>query len=131
MNKRASSAIYFSNGNKLFLWRRGGYCMDENFAGLNKNNNPDLVNKTKQEIVLRNREYLKINDVTDVVSFDENGVILESGYGSISVDGAELRVTRLATGSGEIEIEGKIGGVVFFEAREKPEKKGVFGRRRT
>ena len=96
--------------------------MDENFVGLNKNNNPDLVNKTKQEIVLRNREYLKINDVTDVVSFDENGVILESGYGSISVDGAELRVTRL---------EGKIGGVVFFEAREKPEKKGVFGRRRT
>ena len=53
--------------------------MDENFVGLNKNNNPDLVNKTKQEIVLRNREYLKINDVTDVVSFDENGVILESG----------------------------------------------------
>ena len=101
--------------------------MDENFVGLNKNNNPDLVNKTKQEIVLRNREYLKINDVTDVVSFDENGVILESGFGSISVDGAELRVTRLATGSGEI----KIGGVVFFEAREKPEKKGVFGRRRT
>ena len=96
--------------------------MDENFVGLNKNNNPDLVNKTKQEIVLRNREYLKINDVTDVVSFDENGVILESGFGSISVD---------ATGSGEIEIEGKIGGVVFFEAREKPEKKGVFGRRRT
>ena len=79
--------------------------MDENFVGLNKNNNPDLANKTKQEIVLRNREYLKINDVTDVVSFDENGVILESGYGSISVDGAELRVTRLATGSGEIEIE--------------------------
>ena len=105
--------------------------MDENFVGLNKNNNPDLVNKTKQEIVLRNREYLKINDVTDVVSFDENGVILESGFGSISVDGAELRVTRLATGSGEIEIEGKIGGVAFFEAREKPEKKGVFGRRRT
>ncbi|MFQ9147439.1 MAG: YabP/YqfC family sporulation protein [Eubacteriales bacterium] len=75
--------------------------MDENFVGLNKNNNPDLVNKTKQEIVLRNREYLKINDVTDVVSFDENGVILESGFGSISVDGAELRVTRLATGSGD------------------------------
>ena len=81
--------------------------MDENFVGLNKNNNPDLVNKTKQEIVLRNREYLKINDVTDVVSFDENGVILESGFGSISVDGAELRVTRLATGSGEIEKIGR------------------------
>ena len=101
--------------------------MDENFVGLNKNNNPDLVNKTKQEIVLRNREYLKINDVTDVVSFDENGVILESGFGSISVDGAELRVTRLATGSGEIEIEGKIGGVVFFEARESLKKRAFSG----
>ena len=84
-----------------------------------------------QDIFLRDRSYLRINSVKDVVSFDEKGVILETGLGMLSVDGADLKVKRLSLDDGEIEIEGRIDGAVFFEAREKAAVKGLFGRRKS
>ena len=38
----------------------------------------------KQEIILRDRSYLKITGVGDVSSFDESGIILSSCNGDIN-----------------------------------------------
>ncbi|MGN1128474.1 MAG: YabP/YqfC family sporulation protein [Candidatus Flemingiibacterium sp.] len=82
----------------------------------------------KQEIILRDRSYLKITGVGDVSSFDESGIILSSCNGDITVDGSELRITSLSSDTGEIVVEGRIGGVFYFE--ERPAKKrGFFGRK--
>lgn len=82
----------------------------------------------KQEIFLRDRSYLKITGVEDVSTFDESGIILTSCNGEITVDGSELRIVNLSAESGEIEIEGRIGGVFYIE--ERPVKKrGLFGRK--
>lgn len=81
----------------------------------------------RQEILLRDRAYLRLDGVEDVVSFDEQGIILKSCLGSISIDGVGLHITRLSLESGELEIEGEIGGVVFFEPADAPKKRGLFG----
>lgn len=95
-------------------------------------NNDEFSSKNqRQEIFLRDRSYLRINSVKDVVSFDEKGVILETGLGMLSVDGAELKVKRLSLDDGEIEIEGRVDGAIFFEAREKAVAKGLFGRKKS
>lgn len=79
-----------------------------------------------QEIFIRDRSQLTVTSVEDVQSFDDSCIILKSGYGLMAIDGSELHITELSTDSGELLVEGKIGGVVFFEADEKKKKRRFF-----
>lgn len=83
----------------------------------------------KQEIILRDRSKLTMTGVNDVVNFDESGIMISSCNGEISVDGEELRIVNLSSESGEIEIEGRIGGVFYFDERPERKKLKLFGGR--
>ncbi len=74
------------------------------------------------------REGIKINGVSDVISFDESGVALETMCGSMAVEGEGLHVTVLNITDGIVEIDGKINGIYYYE--NKPTvRRGLFGRR--
>ncbi|MBE6612114.1 MAG: sporulation protein YabP [Ruminococcaceae bacterium] len=88
----------------------------------------DETVRAHQEISLVDRAFLSIGGVEDVLSFDDTSIILQSCFGSIAVDGAELRIKSLSVETGELVIEGKIGGVLFFEPTEQ-KKKRFFGRK--
>ncbi len=74
----------------------------------------------------RMREGIEIEGVSDVMSFDERGVSLETTCGNMGVEGEELHVTVLDITSGRVVVEGRISGVYYFD--EKPTvKRGLFG----
>ena len=81
-----------------------------------------------QEIRITDRSRLSVNCVEDVTSFDENSIIVKTGFGMLAVDGKELRITALNTDTGELFVEGDIGGVVFFGEESPKKKRGLFGR---
>ena len=74
------------------------------------------------------RNGLEIKGVSDVVSFDEGGVVMETACGSMAVEGEGLHVTVLDMVNGRVCIEGKINGVYYFESRQQT-KRGLFGRK--
>lgn len=74
------------------------------------------------------REGISISGVSDVVSFDESGVSLETLCGSMAVEGEGLHVRTLNMSDGIVEIDGKITGVYYFDNRATS-KRGLFGRR--
>ena len=76
----------------------------------------------------RGREGISISGVNDVVSFDENGVSLETVCGSMAVEGEGLHVTELNITDGLVEIEGRIIGVYYFDQRPQ-QKRGLFGKK--
>ena len=82
----------------------------------------------RQDIVISDRARLSISGVEDVQSFDETSVILKTNNGMLAVDGEGLRIDELSTETGKIYIEGRIGGVVFFEADEPKKRRGFFAR---
>ena len=92
------------------------------------NQNEFPAGAAKQVISLIDRARLTISAVEDVMSFDDNSIILQSSFGSIAVDGKNLRITALSVETGELFIEGEIGGVLFFEP-DAPKKRGLFGRK--
>lgn len=99
---------------------------------MNNNYKPETADTRRdihQDVILRDRARLSINGVEDVLSFDEEGIILKSNLGSISIDGHGLHITRLSVETGELEIEGEIGGIVYFEPSEPTKKRGLFGKR--
>lgn len=90
----------------------------------------ESVNRAAKEhkIVASDRKTVEITDVTGVLSFDEEEIVLETGAGMLSVEGEGLRITVLSLDNGQVSAVGKINGIVYHG--EKQEKRGgFFGRR--
>ncbi len=79
------------------------------------------------DIIIRSRSKVEISGVTNVVSFDEEGICLESEMGEMLIEGRGLRVSSLDTDRGKIYIDGTIDGLYYNTNTNEP-KKGLFGR---
>lgn len=60
-------------------------------------------------ILLEEREKLRVTGVSDVQSFDEEQVLLETVRGMLVVRGEGLHVERLQLEAGELIIQGEVG----------------------
>ncbi len=78
-----------------------------------------------QNIVLENREKLNITGVLDVLSFDDQIVILETELGLLTVKGENLRINKLSLDSSEVTIDGTIYQLAYSE-KDSMEKSGGF-----
>lgn len=83
---------------------------------------PQVVPKS-QQLTLSNREKLTVTGVSDVLSFSESLVQLDTNYGRLSVRGDGLKIQRLDVEDGELTCEGKISAL---EYSRKQEKKSLF-----
>jgi sporulation protein YabP len=78
-----------------------------------------------QNIIISDKKKVEINEVTSVRSFDEDGVLLETSLGRISVEGADLRIENFEKLTSKILITGNIYGVFYVEKREKKKGRGI------
>ena len=76
-----------------------------------------------QNIILENREKLNITGVLDVLSFDDQVVILETELGLLTVKGENIRINKLSLDSSEVTIDGEIYQMAYSE-KEGIEKGG-------
>jgi len=75
-----------------------------------------------QNLVLENREKLSISGVLDVLSFDDQIVILETELGLLTVKGENLRINKLSIDTSEVIVEGDIYNIAY--SNKDVEKKG-------
>lgn len=81
-----------------------------------------LSNNIIQNLVLENRGKLSISGVLDVLSFDDQVVIVETELGLLTVKGEDLRINKLSIDTSEVVIEGEIFSMNYSE--KDMEKKG-------
>lgn len=89
------------------------------------------VNKsieTIQNIILENREKLKITGVKDVLSFDDLIVILETDLGMLTIKGENLRINKLSLDTSEVNIDGTINSLNYSEKTAKTTSSSVFAK---
>ena len=68
-----------------------------------------------QNLVLENREKLSISGVLDVLSFDDQIVILETELGLLTVKGNNLRINKLSIDTSEVIVEGEIYNLAYSD----------------
>ncbi len=68
-----------------------------------------------QNLVLENREKLSISGVLDVLSFDDQVVIVETELGLLTVKGDNLRINKLSIDTSEVVVEGEIYNLAYSE----------------
>ena len=70
---------------------------------------------TIQNLVLENREKLSISGVLDVLSFDDQVVIVETELGLLTIKGENLRINKLSIDTSEVVVEGEIYNLAYSE----------------
>ncbi len=78
-----------------------------------------------QNVILENREKLSISGVLDVLSFDDQIVILETELGLLTVKGEDLRINKLSLDTSDVIIDGNINSLSYSE-KDVQEKSGGF-----
>ena len=68
-----------------------------------------------QNLILENREKLSISGVLDVLSFDDQIVILETELGLLTVKGENLRINKLSLDTAEVIVDGEIYQLGYSE----------------
>ena len=80
-----------------------------------------------QRISVIDKKSVEIDNVLSVRAFDEDGVLLETPLGKISVEGSELKIENFEKASAKILISGNIIGVFYLEKSQKKKGRGLFG----
>ena len=80
------------------------------------------INKKAHKLILNNRRCGNLTGVSDVLSFDENEIILETDQGMLMMKGKELHVSRLMLDKGEVDIDGRIDSVTYSEQESRTER---------
>ena len=81
-----------------------------------------LSSTVVQNLVLENREKLSVSGVLDVLSFDDQVVIIETELGLLNVKGDNLHINKLSIDTSEVIVEGDIYSMSYSD--KSVDKKG-------
>ena len=73
----------------------------------------EIIKPASHRLILDGRERMAVSGVEDVISFDECGIVLKTVMGILSVDGSELRIINLNVDAKDVEISGKVSGIIY------------------
>ena len=78
-----------------------------------------------QNLILENRSKLSISGVLDVLSFDDQVVIVETELGLLTIKGENLRINKLSIDTSEVIVEGDISYMAYSN-KDAEKDKGSF-----
>lgn len=87
-----------------------------------------LTNNVIQNLVLENRGKLSISGVLDVLSFDDQIVIIETELGLLTVKGEDLRINKLSIDTSEVVVEGDIYNMGYSEKEMDKKSSGLLSK---
>lgn len=66
-------------------------------------------------LTLQQRQKLSVTGVTEVISFDEETVVLQTHLGLLVVQGSGLQLKTLSVDGGQVAVDGQVASLVYQE----------------
>ena len=79
------------------------------------------------KLQLSERRQLTVSGVSEVVSFDEGTVVLQTSLGTLIVQGQELQLKALSPEGGQVAVDGNVSSLVYEEPRLGGWRQRLFG----
>lgn len=76
---------------------------------------PQLPHK----LTLNERRQLTMTGVTEVISFDESAVVLNTSLGTMLIQGRELKLKTLSLDGGQVAVDGVVTALSYEEPRQR------------
>lgn len=68
---------------------------------------------------LSERKKLTMTGAAEVVSFDENAVVVKTALGTLVIQGENLQLKQLTVEGGNVAVEGEIGSLQYEQSRSE------------
>lgn len=68
-------------------------------------------------LTLTEREALTLSGATEVISFDENAVVVKTGLGQLTIHGKGLQLKNLSLEGGQVAVDGHIAALIYEEPK--------------
>lgn len=90
---------------------------------------PKKIANTIQNIILENREKLNVSGVLDVLSFDDQIIIVETELGLLTIKGENLKINKLNIDTSDVTLDGYISSLTYSESDSfKKNASGLIGK---
>ena len=76
-----------------------------------------------QIITITDRTLVSINNIKNVISFNENEFIIESSLGNLKVTGKNLTIGKMDTEKKDLLIKGNIDSINYINQKNNKEEK--------
>lgn len=74
-------------------------------------------NGMPHKLTLNERKALTLTGATEVVSFDENAVVVKTALGQLTVHGKDLQLKNLSLDGGQVAVDGHIAAIIYEEPK--------------
>lgn len=81
--------------------------------------NININSNIMQNLILENREKLSVSGVNDVLSFDDQVVMVDTELGLLTVKGENIRINKLSLDTAEVIIEGNISSLSYSQNKQE------------
>jgi len=92
------------------------------------NNTQEIKSKKAHNVVMSNKKQMTISGVIRVENFNESTIVLVTEFGQMTIEGAELHISRLSLETGEMNIDGDIIGLFYSGNSLDKKTSSLFGK---
>ena len=78
--------------------------------------------KPAHDVLIVSREKMNISGIKEILSFDDTAVNLRTVCGEMCIEGAGLHITVLNIEKGDVEMNGRISSVYYYDAPENDKR---------
>lgn len=82
----------------------------------------------KSTLTMENRKRLLLNGVVEVVSFNEDQIILNTNLGTLHIKGEGLKMNKLDVQNGEVVINGMVNSCIYVNKENKKDKEKLLSK---
>ncbi|MHB8926742.1 MAG: sporulation protein YabP [Bacillota bacterium] len=73
----------------------------------------DLEREDQHLLTIGNREAVSVNGVLEMISFDDQEIVLNTELGTLTIKGEELHIKTLNLDVGTLDVEGLVNAVSY------------------
>lgn len=80
-----------------------------------------------QKLTLSERKQLTVTGVSEILSFDDTGVLLRTNLGDLAIHGQQLQLKTLSVEGGQAAVEGSISALIYTQEKKGGWRSRLFG----
>ncbi|SHH96362.1 sporulation protein YabP [Clostridium grantii] len=88
----------------------------------------EIVDINKSSLSLENRNKLILSGVSEVITFDEAVIQLDTKLGKLTIKGEELKMNKLDVQYGDVVILGQVNSMIYSSTQSKSDKESIIAR---